>query len=223
MLQIRSARLADLPGMAAVLQDAFSDKMHAIFGSDREKIVSLLELIYTGPVKRGYDGVLVADRGGRIVGTLVIEPLLHTADENRAFESLAVRELGLLRLLRAAFMLWLLSHKPGPDEAYISDLGVAADCQGEGIGGQLMAYAERWAHEHGRTRLTLWVAADNARAIHVYEKAGLAITRTRASWLTRLTYGIRRWHFMEKSLTSRQLPSGEREDRRRDAEDAEKV
>lgn len=221
MLQIRPARLADLPGMAAVLQDSFSDKMRAIFGSDREKVVGLLEAIYTGPVRRGYDGVLVADRGGRIVGTLVVEPLHHTPEENRTFESLAVRELGLLRMLRAAFMLWLLSHKPGPDEAYISDLGVAADCQGEGIGGQLMTHAEQWAHMHGRARLTLWVSADNARAIHVYEKAGLAITRTRSSWLTRLTYGIRRWHFMEKSLNIRQLPSGER-DHRRDAEGAEK-
>lgn len=208
MLQIRPARLADLPAMAAVLQETFSDKMRAIFGNDREKVVGLLESIYTGPVRRGYDGVLVADRGGRIAGTLVVEPLYHTPEENRAFESLAVRELGLLRMLRAAFMLWLLSHKPAPDEAYISDVGVATDCQGEGIGGQLLASAERWAHEHGRTRLTLWVAANNTRAIHVYEKAGLTITRTRSSWLTRLTYGIRRWHFMEKPLTSHQLPSG---------------
>jgi len=111
-------------------------------------------------------------------------------------------------MLRAAFMLWLLSHKPEPDEAYISDLGVASDCQGEGIGGQLMAHAEGWARAHGRARLTLWVSADNARAIHLYEKAGLAVSRTRSSWLTRLTYGIRRWYFMEKSLTTRQLPSG---------------
>jgi ribosomal protein S18 acetylase RimI-like enzyme len=218
MLQIRPARLADLPAMAAVLQDAFSGKMRAIFGNNRQKVVGLLEAIYTGPVRRGYDGVLVADRSGRIVGTLIIEPLLHTADENRAFESLAVRELGLPRMLRAAFMLWLLSHKPEPDEAYISDVGVATDCQGEGIGGQLLAYAEQWAHTHGRTRLTLWVAADNARAVHVYEKAGLAITRTRSSWLTRLTYGIRHWHFMEKSLTGRQPAGGERAERRKDAE-----
>lgn len=221
MLQIRPARLADLPGMAAVLQDAFSDKMRAIFGSDREKVVGLLEAIYTGPVRRGYDGVLVADRGGRIVGTLVVEPLQHTSEENRVFESLAVRELGLLRMLRASFMLWQLSHKPEPDEAYVSDVGVATDCQGEGIGGQLMAHAEQWARARGRARLTLWVSADNARAIHVYEKAGLTIARTRSSWLTRLTYGIRRWHFLEKSLTSKQLPSGERE-HRRNAESAEK-
>ncbi len=206
MLQIRPARLADLPGVAAVLQDAFSDKMRTIFGRDRAKVATLLELLYTGPVRRGYDGVLVADRGGRIIGTLVIEPIYHTPEENRAFESLVTRELGLLRALRAAFMLWLLGHQPAAGEAYISDLGVASDCQGEGVAGQLLGYAERWAREHGRTRLTLWVAADNARAIHVYKRAGFAIARTRASWLTRLAYGIRRWHFMEKPLTDSDTP-----------------
>ncbi len=200
MLQIRPARLADLPGVAAVLQDAFSDKMRVIFGKDRAKIAALLELLYTGPVRRGYDGVLVAERGGRIIGTLVMEPIYHTPEENRAFESLVTRELGLLRALRAAFMLWLLGHQPASGEAYISDLGVASDCQGEGVARQLLEYAERWACEHGRTRLTLWVAADNARAVHVYERAGFTIVRTRASWLTRLAYGIRRWHFMEKPL-----------------------
>lgn len=208
MLQIRPARLADLPGVAAVLQDAFSDKMRAIFGKDRAKVAALLETLYTGPVRRGYDGVLVADRGARIIGTLVVEPIYHTPEENRAFESLVVRELGLLRSLRAAFMLWLLSHQPAAGEAYISDLGVATDCQGEGVAGQLLAYAEHWAREHGRTRLTLWVAASNARAIHVYEKAGFVVVRTRSSWLTRLAYGIRHWHFMEKSLTDSEASSG---------------
>lgn len=206
MLQIRPARAVDLPGMAAVLQDAFSDKMKVIFGNDREKVVRLLEFIYTGPVKRGYDGVLVADRNGRIVGTLVVEPMYHTDAENQAFERMAMRELGLLRMLRAAFMLWLLSHQPEPDEAYISDVGVASDCQGEGVGTQLLAYAEQWAREHNRRRLTLWVAASNARAIHVYEKAGFTITRTKSSWLTRFVFGIKNWHYMVKSLADAPVP-----------------
>jgi len=202
MLQIRPARLVDLPGMAAVLQDAFSDKMRVIFGSNPEKVVRLLEFIYSGPVKRGYDGVLVADRDGRIVGTLLVEPMCHTSAENRAFESLAVRELGLPRTLRAAFLLWLLSHQPEPGEAYISDIGVATDCQGEGIGSQLLQAAEQWARTHNRTRLTLWVAENNTRAIHVYEKAGFTVTRTKSSRLTGFSLGVRRWHFMEKPITA---------------------
>lgn len=200
MIHIRSARLVDLPGVAVVLQEAFSDKMRVIFGHSAEKARLLLEAVYTGPVQRGYDGVLVAELDGRIVGTLVIEPIFHTQQENRLVENLAVHELGLPRALRASFLLWLFRHDPQPGEAYISDMGVAPDCQGLGIGQRLIAYAEEWALDHRRTSLALWVAESNSRAIHVYEKAGYTITRTRSSLLTRLAFGIRSWYYMEKSL-----------------------
>jgi ribosomal protein S18 acetylase RimI-like enzyme len=200
MIHIRSARVVDLPGVAVVLQEAFSDKMRIIFGNSPEKTRVLLEAVYTGPVQRGYDGVIVAEQDGRIVGTLVVEPIFHTQQENRLVENLAVRELGLPRALRAAFLLWLFSHQPESGEAYISDVGVAPDCQGAGIGQWLMEYAEEWALDHNRTRLALWVAESNSRAVHVYEKAGYAITQTRSSLLTRLAFGIRYWYFMEKPL-----------------------
>ncbi|MBN1201078.1 MAG: GNAT family N-acetyltransferase [Anaerolineae bacterium] len=200
--RVRCARLADLPGVAAVLQDSFDDKMRVIFGRQPGKIRALLEAIYTGPVERGYDGVLVAERGGRIIGTLLIEPMDHTPEENRAFEHFAVRELGLPRMMWASFLLWLLGHHPEPGEAYISDVGVAGDYQGQGVGQMLMEYAEAWAWQHGRRRITLWVAGTNNRAIHVYQKAGFAAVRTRSSFMTRLAFGIRDWHFMEKQRGS---------------------
>ena len=198
--QVRPARMADLPGVAAVLQDAFSDKMQLIFSKQPEKVIALLEAAYSGPVQRGYDGVLVAEQDGRIVGTLLIAPMYYTPRENRVFEHLAVHELGIPRMLWASFLLWLLSHTPAPGEAYISDLGVACDSQGQGIGHMLLKHAEVWAYEHQRARLTLWAAGTNARAIHVYEKAGFTITRTRSNLFTRLTLGIRQWHYMEKPV-----------------------
>jgi ribosomal protein S18 acetylase RimI-like enzyme len=197
---VHSARPVDLPGVAAVLQEAFSDKMRRIFTNQPEKIRTLLEAAYSGPVHRGYDGVLVAERGGRIIGTLLIEPMFYTSQENRAFEHLAVRELGLLRMLWGSFLLWLVTHRPQPGEAYISDLGVAPDCQGEGVGRLLLEHAEEWARGRERERLTLWVAGSNERALHLYENFGFQRTRTRNSMLTRLTFGIRRWYFMEKPL-----------------------
>lgn len=200
MLRIRAARTVDLPGLAAVLQDAFNDKLRVMFSKQPEKVRELLEMVYTGPVTRGYDGVLVAERDGRVVGTLVIEPMYHTPAESRAFENFAVRELGLPRVLWGAFLLWVISHTPEPDEAYVSDVGVAPDCRGQGIGMQLLTHAEDWAREHGRTRLTLLVAATNDAAIGLYEKAGFTIKETRSNWLLRLTFGIRHWYFMEKAL-----------------------
>jgi ribosomal protein S18 acetylase RimI-like enzyme len=198
MIRVHPARAVDLPGVAAVLQDAFSEKMALIFSRHPDKVKMLLEAAYIGPVQRGFDGVLVAEQDGRIIGTLLIEPIYYTDKENHAFEHLAVRELGLLRMLRAAFLLWLLGHTPDPDEAYITDVAVAQDCQGQGIGGLLMEHAEEWARAHRRDRLTLWVAETNAPAIHLYETAGYTVTRTRSSLLTQIAFGIRRWHFMEK-------------------------
>ncbi|MBN2305082.1 MAG: GNAT family N-acetyltransferase [Anaerolineae bacterium] len=201
MIRMRSARTVDLPGVAAVLQDAFSDKMRVLFGSQPARVRRLLEALYTGPVERGYDGVLIAEQDGRVLGTLTIEPMHFTAQERRAFESLAFQELGMLRMLRTSFLLWLLAHDPGPGEAYISDVGVASDCQDQGVGQRLMDYAEQWARSHDYTRLTLWVAGTNARAIHVYQKSGFAIVDNKSSWLLRFGFGIRHWHFMEKVLS----------------------
>ena len=202
MIKVRPARVVDLPGVSAVLQDAFSDKMRVIFGDQPEKVRTLLETIYTGPVRRDYDGVLVAESDGRVVGTLLVEPMNYTPEESRVFENIAVREFGVPRMLLASFLLWLVGHRPAPGEAYISDVAVASDCQGQGIGQQLMRHAEQWARDHHRERMTLWVAGINAPALHVYEKSGLTIIHTRSSRLTRFAFGIQHWHFMEKSLKS---------------------
>ncbi len=202
MIRVRSARSVDLPGVAAVLQDAFSAKLRVIVSPQPEKVRTLLEMAYTGPVQRGFDGLLVAERDGRIVGTLLVGPLYYTPEENRSIEHFAVRELGMPRMLRAAFLLWLISHRAEPGEAHVTDVAVARDYQGQGIGQLMMEYAERWARDHDRARLTLWVAEDNARARHVYEKTGFSVVRTRSNLLTRIFFGVRRWHFMEKSLDS---------------------
>lgn len=200
--EVRAARPVDLPGMSAVLEEAFSDKMRVIFSHKPTEVRAVLEALYQGPVTRGYDGILVAERAGRIIGTLLIEPMQHTSEEMAAFERASVRELGLLRTLRSAFMLWImgLDYKPDLADAYISDLGVARDCRGEGVGALLLAHVEAWARERGRARLTLWAAANNEAALRLYEKAGFTITRTRRSLLTQVFFGIAHWHFMEKRL-----------------------
>jgi len=208
VIRVRSARPVDIPGVAAVLQEAFSDKMAVIFSRQPEKVRRLLEAAYTPPVARGFDGVVIAERDGRIVGTLLIEPMQYTEQETRAFENLAIRELGMPRMLCTSLLLWLLGHRPAEDEAYISDVGVARDCQGQGVGALLMRHAEQWAREHQLERLTLWVAASNSTAIHVYERAGFSIVRSRSSWPLRMAFGIRQWHFMEKKLAG-VLPDGE--------------
>ncbi len=200
MRQIRPARPIDIPGIASVLREAFHDKLRRVLGRNHARAQTLLEAIYAGPVRRGYDGVLVAEEDGRIIGVLVIEPVYYTEAEHHALERLIYQELSVLRVLWATFWLWRLNHTPEADEAHIGGLSVTQAWRGRGIGGQLLAAAEAWARGHGRARLTLWVAAENAPAVRLYEKAGFTVTRTQANILTRWGLGVRRWLFMEKSL-----------------------
>lgn len=55
-------------------------------------------------------------------------------------------------------------------------ISVRADWRGRGVGSALMAHALDWARAGGvLTRIELYVYTSNARAIHLYEKAGFEI------------------------------------------------
>lgn len=55
---------------------------------------------------------------------------------------------------------------------HLGILAVAAEWEGRGIGGALIATVEHWAAEQGFRFLTLNVFATNVRAIAIYERAG---------------------------------------------------
>ena len=60
----------------------------------------------------------------------------------------------------------------GENKGYISDLVVASQYEGQGVGRLLLAAAEDWTREKGYNLLTLYVLAGNERARRVYEKMG---------------------------------------------------
>jgi ribosomal protein S18 acetylase RimI-like enzyme len=56
--------------------------------------------------------------------------------------------------------------------AHVSDLVVARDGEGRGVGRALLEAGERWARERGYRLVTLNVFRDNERARALYERAG---------------------------------------------------
>ena len=60
----------------------------------------------------------------------------------------------------------------GERHGYISDLAVAREFEGQGVGRMLLETAENWTRTKGYSLLTLYVFAGNRRAQHVYEKRG---------------------------------------------------
>ncbi|MCE5232857.1 MAG: GNAT family N-acetyltransferase [Mizugakiibacter sp.] len=63
----------------------------------------------------------------------------------------------------------------GQPNCHISDLAVAPDREGRGIGRALLAYADDWAREHHCRLVTLAAFPANERARALYEKAGFGI------------------------------------------------
>jgi len=63
----------------------------------------------------------------------------------------------------------------GAPNGHISDIVVAPDLDGHGIGGRLLAFAESWARQRGCRFLTLGVFPGNERARALYERHGYGV------------------------------------------------
>jgi len=68
---------------------------------------------------------------------------------------------------------------------HISDLVVAPQCEGRGVGSALLEFAQRWAKEHRCKHLTLAVFPANARAQKLYERHGFGVETLRMAKLVR--------------------------------------
>jgi len=56
--------------------------------------------------------------------------------------------------------------------AHVSVIAVTQHAERRGVGRALMEHAERWAREHGHSRITLSVFEGNRRAQALYERTG---------------------------------------------------
>lgn len=63
----------------------------------------------------------------------------------------------------------------GAPNCHISDIAVAPDLDGRGIGSGLLAFAESWANGRGCRFVTLSVFPANARARALYERHGYGV------------------------------------------------
>ena len=71
----------------------------------------------------------------------------------------------------------LISTAEGGRVALVEDMVVKAQYRGMGIGRQLMFSIEKWAHNHGITRLQLLADRTNFSALDFYDRMGWHPTR----------------------------------------------
>lgn len=104
---------------------------------------------------------------------------------------------GTTRLKVILFFL-ILGYKPLSNETYIEFLVVSNKCRRQGVGTQLIKYCQR---QLLTKKLTLYVAAENTRAIKLYQKNNFVVRKVQHSMLSRICVNHEKWCFMvwEKS------------------------
>ena len=99
---------------------------------------------------------------------------------------------GTTRLKGILFFL-VLGYKPLRNETYIEFLVVSNKCRRQGVGTQLIKYCQR---QLLTKKLTLYVAAENTRAIKLYQKNNFVVRKVQHSMLSRICVNHEKWCFM---------------------------
>ena len=178
---IRPARAGD----SAFVADMFHLSMgkladHLLENAKQPVSQALQELIVRNTGRFGFSPAFIAERDSLPVGALVAcegarLDWLNFSVLSHVFPALGI--IPALDFLRRGFQL------PGgreaeKDEYYISNLGVPAAFQGQGVGSRLLTFAEQKAEQAGLKKCALLVGLYNKNALRLYQRHGYQIVET---------------------------------------------
>lgn len=148
---------------------------------DRERTLTVLRTYFIGQRHRfSYEYCWMAELNGRVAGLLLGFPGREISHLDAA---LAGPTLGLYGLRGLARLLWrswpLVGHREAElDEFYIAHLATLPDFRCRGVGGALLAHAERLCREAGLEKCSLMVDLENENARRLYEARGYRAVET---------------------------------------------
>lgn len=197
-MTIREKNDADDAEAARLIAEAFREKYTAFAGGRWGKAIP----IAADEMKwRGRSGnFFVADLEGAVAGVIEIIGTDLPGVPYGELVSIYFKHLGLMKGMRAAYLSSLLSRVVAADEACVSNLAVATEARGKGVARALLARAERFALDAGKTSMTLWVSENNVPAVRLYESAGFSAAGTNVSQQLNKYFGCETWLQMRKNI-----------------------
>lgn len=190
-IAFRIATVDDVPSLLDVLGPDPSDEQLAMAGGDAVRARDFRELMNAHLVSRtALAHTTVALRNGRVVG------LLQTGSEigDRVTFALVanivrVFGFGVFAFVRRDRLRARVHLAPPAGAFHIAELHVHRDCRNGGIGGVLMAEAERAARAAGALVMSLTTTTNNP-ARRLYERCAFVVTATRTDPEYRALTGV---------------------------------
>jgi ribosomal protein S18 acetylase RimI-like enzyme len=190
-LVIRPARSCDTRPAVSLLHQAVGRLGDFFFGNgDPTRTLDILERLIARKDNRfSYNFTFLAEKAGQVVGLLLAYPAgiissLELSTGRHLFPILGWN--GLLNLaIRSLPLAGCLEAEQG--EYYISALSVLPRFQGQGVGRQLMHFAEQEAVRQDMHKCSLIVSLENEGARRLYLHHGYQVVKTKlfSRWLSR--------------------------------------
>ena len=168
---VRPAREDDEAEVVPLLF-ASGGALYERYAGSREAALRLLSAAFGRPGNHAScEVVWVAEREGRVAGTMAAFPVAEGARRARSFLGLSLRRLPPWRWPRAWRVFQGLRPTPPARALYVDALATAPEFRRTGVGSALLAHAVALARDHGCTHLALETELENAAARALYRSA----------------------------------------------------
>ena len=202
-LSIREAGASDVERIAEIIHGEPGDESVALTGSvDRARRFGY-GLVQLDAIPNATRPTVVAESGERVVGVLQYTRGQSGTPITLGHVRLAVSVMGPIGVFRLLPRLRARTKVDMPiplDSFYIAELHVDPKLRGQGIGGELLDWAEQEARRLGDPRMTLTTTATNP-ARHLYERKGFAVTTSATNPSYERFTGIPGRVLMEKHIS----------------------
>ena len=200
---VRLAGPDEDPALAALVVEGFLDKFRPVFGRRMDRSVRIMERwIRLEHASGGVSSLVIEGyAAGEIAGSVGV----RTAESReevlaRGLWRTLSRNLGLSRALWAMTLLSYPRYSSTSSEAYIERLVVSPDFRRQGMARRLLAAAEDFAREQGKSTVGLHVSGNNLSALRLYENEGYEEISRQHSYLTGYFLNIKDWLYLKKEL-----------------------
>src|SRR5215203_3466275 len=200
---VRLARPDDDQAIAALVVEGFLDQFRHVFGGRMDHSLKVMERwVRLEHTSGGVTSLVVEGYAdGEIAGSIGLRTEISREDIlARGLWRALTRNLGFPRALWATTLLSYPRYSSVSTEAYIERLVISPSFRRQGMARRLLSAAEDLARDRGKQAIGLHVAADNLRALRLYESEGYKEVSRQRSLITAYFLNIREWLYLKKEL-----------------------
>ncbi|WP_233475931.1 GNAT family N-acetyltransferase [Paenibacillus sonchi] len=202
-----------------LLVHAFHSKFYPLTRLEPGGLAALLEQLLDACPEEPASQRLVALHEGEVIGTLCLKRKAE-ADNIPAMDNEPARlppmknitRDGKRKMFKLLTALHFLDHKPQEGECYIADLSVHPAARGQGVGRQLLHWAQHYACSDPHLNvLSLHVSGHNLGAKRLYEQISFRTQAEKRSLVRLLLFHEWRWAYMVLPLQQTNIVSEQEE------------